>query len=104
MLVAGFGLGIFVYGTFVKKGNQEPEPNDKDVSVSSEAAEDGACKRKLSKTSYLEEDSEWKFKIPYLVSLHIIRRLKDSFLEKDIVNKQYPSRMVYKKKYIFYNL
>ena len=58
MLVAGFGLGIFVYGTFVKKGNQEPEPNDRDVSISSEAAEDGACKRKLSKTSYLEEDSE----------------------------------------------
>ena len=57
MLVAGFGLGIFVYGTFVKKENQEPEPNDKDVSISSKAAEDGACKRKGSKTSYLEEDS-----------------------------------------------
>ena len=58
MLVAGFGLGIFIYGTFVKRGDQEPEPNDKDVSISSEAAEDGACKRKGSKTSYLEEDSD----------------------------------------------
>ena len=58
MLVAGFGLGIFIYGTFVKNENQEPEPNDKDVSIPSEAAEDGACKRKGSKTSYLEEDSD----------------------------------------------